>query len=334
MTNNPATKQDNQSNGNDQNAINLGVKLRKLRESEGLTIDYISSELKLSTEKIESIEAGDLSCFGAKIFARGHLKQYASLLGRPEIVDEGNVHAQDDFPPLVNHLVGEPTVRKHLKKAGKGLAYAGVSLFVVLPTLIWFARGPVQEILERSGLVPQSEIVTRVNIPKINPNQNSENDTVVTESQAPRKMASMALPEGVFDHVNFASKKTEETSNLIVKDDLPEELELQTELNVLPKEQPEEIIKQTFEVADEKIENNLIIDIKQDTWLEVYDGESRMAYGLYHPDRTLNINTTGEMTFVVGNIDGVDIVLHGSKVDLKDHADGNVARFALSQPSD
>lgn len=61
-----------------------GARLRREREQRGLTAQQVAEQLNLDAAVIGAIEGNDYSALGAPVFAKGHLRKYASLLGLPE----------------------------------------------------------------------------------------------------------------------------------------------------------------------------------------------------------------------------------------------------------
>ncbi len=58
-----------------------GAMLRQERERRALTIQQAAEELHLDPVMIEAIEANRFTLLGAPVYARGHLRKYASVLG-------------------------------------------------------------------------------------------------------------------------------------------------------------------------------------------------------------------------------------------------------------
>jgi cytoskeleton protein RodZ len=81
-----------------------GARLRRERESRGMTEQQAAEALNLDPAAVASLEANDYSALGAPVFVRGHLRRYALLLGLP---DDDVVGAYDrarqqvDEPSLV-----------------------------------------------------------------------------------------------------------------------------------------------------------------------------------------------------------------------------------------
>ena len=60
-----------------------GPQLKAEREKRGLSLQKAADELHLDAWVIEALEAGDYQRIGPAVYAKGHLKRYAGLLGLP-----------------------------------------------------------------------------------------------------------------------------------------------------------------------------------------------------------------------------------------------------------
>jgi cytoskeleton protein RodZ len=60
-----------------------GPQLKAEREKRGLSLQKAADELHLDAWVIEALEAGDYQRIGPTVYAKGHLKRYAGLLGLP-----------------------------------------------------------------------------------------------------------------------------------------------------------------------------------------------------------------------------------------------------------
>ncbi|NNM60953.1 MAG: helix-turn-helix domain-containing protein [Steroidobacteraceae bacterium] len=62
-------------------AEELGSRLRVERERQGMSVQKAADELRLDVWVIDAFESGDFTRAGPPVYAKGHLKKYASLLG-------------------------------------------------------------------------------------------------------------------------------------------------------------------------------------------------------------------------------------------------------------
>jgi cytoskeleton protein RodZ len=61
-----------------------GALLRSAREAQGLSIEEAADRLRLGEALVLAMEEDRFGLLGAPVFARGHLRSYAALLGAPE----------------------------------------------------------------------------------------------------------------------------------------------------------------------------------------------------------------------------------------------------------
>ncbi|MEX1994953.1 MAG: helix-turn-helix domain-containing protein [Steroidobacteraceae bacterium] len=61
-----------------------GAQLRAAREARGLSIEEVAERLRLNAALVLAMEQDRLALLGAPVFARGHLRNYAALVGAPE----------------------------------------------------------------------------------------------------------------------------------------------------------------------------------------------------------------------------------------------------------
>jgi cytoskeleton protein RodZ len=91
----------------------IGTRLRSARERKGLTILQAAEKLHVDARILESLEAEDFGALGAPVYARGHLRHYAELVGEPaaqllELYSNSNRAAQAP-PDLTRISRAQPT---------------------------------------------------------------------------------------------------------------------------------------------------------------------------------------------------------------------------------
>jgi cytoskeleton protein RodZ len=82
-------------------ATSPGLRLKAEREHRGLSAQKAADELHLDRWVIDALEAGDYKRIGPTVYAKGHLKKYAALLGLPtaEILAGYDSRAQEPSEP-------------------------------------------------------------------------------------------------------------------------------------------------------------------------------------------------------------------------------------------
>ena len=80
-----------------------GQALRAAREARKLSVAKAADELRLSHDQVTAMEEGRYDSLGPAVFARGHLRRYAVLLGLPEggILEAYEAAHRDDASPTL-----------------------------------------------------------------------------------------------------------------------------------------------------------------------------------------------------------------------------------------
>ena len=60
-----------------------GQRLAEARRAHDITIAEIAKELHLDESKVQALEENQFEALGAAVFAKGHLRKYAELVGMP-----------------------------------------------------------------------------------------------------------------------------------------------------------------------------------------------------------------------------------------------------------
>jgi cytoskeleton protein RodZ len=95
-----------------------GAMLRREREQRGLTVQQVSDELHLDTWLVEALEENRFLALGAPVYAKGHLRKYAVLLGlSPELILARYQMIAQPAPPLpppAEALIAPPSSARRL----------------------------------------------------------------------------------------------------------------------------------------------------------------------------------------------------------------------------
>lgn len=122
-------------------AVALGARLKAERERRGLSSAKTADELHLDGWVVDALEAEDYERIGPAVYAKGHLKRYASLLGLPpdEILAVYESRTQAPKTPAaaagnVRAGAAAPAVRNLSAWQVSGFA---VLVLLVLGVLVW-----------------------------------------------------------------------------------------------------------------------------------------------------------------------------------------------------
>lgn len=130
-------KTDEQSPDAESGGARGGERLAAARREQQISVLEVAKELHLDEPKVRALERNDFEMLGAPVFAKGHLRKYAQLVG----VDADDVFADyyqltrsESLPPVV---VGRPRVRQELSP-GPWIAVI-IVIIVAAASYWWFA---------------------------------------------------------------------------------------------------------------------------------------------------------------------------------------------------
>lgn len=104
----------------------IGTRLRAAREARGLTILQAAEKLHVDARVLESLEAEDFASLGAAVYARGHLRRYAELIG------EAPTELQALYPASATASGPDLTRVPHLAPDGHSARLVTLALLVLL----------------------------------------------------------------------------------------------------------------------------------------------------------------------------------------------------------
>jgi cytoskeleton protein RodZ len=124
-----------------------GARLAAARKQAGLSTSEVAERLHLNPQVLEALEEGRLERLGAVVYARGHLKRYAELVGVPEDEILAAYEAWSGKPasqPDLRDVITAPAVRSGTR--GFALkpwhALLGAIVLVLVMVVWWAMRKP------------------------------------------------------------------------------------------------------------------------------------------------------------------------------------------------
>ena len=101
-----------QSPAGDQDESRAGQRLAAARKSKDISIFEIAKELHLDEHKVQALEENRFDVLGAPVFAKGHLRKYAQLVGVSVddiMADYYTMHRATGAPPVVGAVRKQPS---------------------------------------------------------------------------------------------------------------------------------------------------------------------------------------------------------------------------------
>jgi len=126
-------------------AAGPGALLEAAREQAGLSLTQAAEQLHLDVATVRAIEAGRFEVLGAAVYARGHLRRYAELLGLPVTEVEKAFLQQHPARSAPDLRHGAGLLQKGDAGGGAirpGTAAVGAVLLVVVGIVLWAKRVP------------------------------------------------------------------------------------------------------------------------------------------------------------------------------------------------
>ena len=128
-------------------AADLPERLRAERERRGLSRQQAADDLRLDPRIIDALESGEFENLGAPVYAKGHLKKYAALLGIPnadlaEMIGQMDVSVPEQVNPemAVRIAAGARFGGRSSKRPVVGVALLAVLIGGVLWWKPWRLR--------------------------------------------------------------------------------------------------------------------------------------------------------------------------------------------------
>ena len=122
-----------------------GARLRRAREASGLSIESVAERMRLNAALVLAMEEDRLALLGAPVFARGHLRNYAALVGVPEDEIVGACDAGEVPEPSFLPALGLRTRDRSPARWTWPIAAVMLAIAVVTAFWWWSARSPAPD---------------------------------------------------------------------------------------------------------------------------------------------------------------------------------------------
>jgi cytoskeleton protein RodZ len=274
-----------------------GPQLKAEREKRGMSLQKAADELHLDPWVIEALESGDYPRIGPTVYAKGHLKRYAGLLGLPAAAIMAGYEARGTPAHAVTltsqsaRMAGaaqEPPLSN--LSPGRTLGFA--ALAVVLVGVFWW-----QPWHQRSKAAAPAEAAVNVPAP------------VVSSDAAPVNAETATTPA-----LETTPAATPKTASVVARD-VPATAAPVGDANAA-----------TQPGAGRA---RLRLSFSADSWVDVHDANGKRAFsgnGLANSVKT--ITGTAPMHVYLGSANGVALEINDRTVVIgRQFFAGNVARF-------
>lgn len=324
-----------------------GERLRAERERRGLSAGQVGSELHIDLRMLKALESDDYATLGAPIFVKGHLRNYARLLGLDpaELVAQYEA-AQQPAEPVIfaqraeGARVDEPRSRPWVTWVG----WVFMLLLGVLLAAWWYYQREGGADFVIPGTANRTEQPLRPALPR------NTAQVSVPVDESPEAVAANEGEESITDE-NAASESTlepnDERADASVDADQAARPDTAEPATTQPPVKNESTSAQTApattppasEPARPRVTVNaapaLVLELDEESWVEIYDAEGRpILYDLLAAGTRREINASGQLRVFLGNADGAKITVGGEAFNIDNYRrNDSTARFTVNVPA-
>lgn len=278
-----------------------GERLAAARRERDISVLDIAKELHLDEPKVRALEENRFETLGAPVFAKGHLRKYAELVGVPiadVLADYYSLNRAVGAPPVV----GAPRKRERNIRIGPWIVGIFVLLLLAAAVYWW---------LERDGDSPLSGAIRAPQTQLALPSQESTPD-VTAEPQPLAESSSPGAPED-------AARA-------------PEPVAVSPSVAADAVEPAAVAATGPAEESADNAQVTLAMRFSGDCWTEVTDTTgARLFFDLGLAGRTVEVSGDPPLRVLFGNGDNVTVTVDGRDFPiLASMRRGRTARFTIS----
>jgi len=286
-----------------------GERLAEARRARAISVRDIAKELHLDEPKVRALEENSFDVLGAPVFAKGHMRKYAELVGVPiddVLADYYLLNRSAGAPPIV----GPP--RKVVRDISIGPWVAGgvVVLVVAIAAGWWINREPAAD-----SVAVEPAILA--------PFESERQDGPLPDVDDSSSPVDIAAPAGSSAEAELSSSAEDPQVTVV-------------EATAEPTPEPEPDLQPGEEVADDEnilAGSNVELELSYigDSWTEVTDATGRRLYfDLGTDGRTVTLNGVEPLGVLLGNSANVSIRVNGFDYTIPAaNRRGNTARLTI-----
>jgi cytoskeleton protein RodZ len=276
----------------DSNGPLAGQRLANARREHDISLSEIAKELHLDEPKVQALEENLFDQLGAPVFAKGHLRKYAELVGVPTddiLADYYKLNRSTGAPPVVG-----PRRPKPPKDISLGPWIAGIVAISLIAGVSywWLNRVPAPEVSSTPGVL--EPFAARPAAPETEPEADPPGEDVANDNSADVETAA------------------------------PREIE-----NTSPDVEPATDEGPVAAATDGELQ--ISMTYTGDCWTEVTDANGeRLFFGLGMVGQTVTRNGMPPLQALFGDATNVTLTVNGDDFPISGRAGrGNTARVTI-----
>ncbi|MGA9853223.1 MAG: RodZ domain-containing protein [Gammaproteobacteria bacterium] len=304
-------------------ADSLGAALGAAREARKLPLHKAAQDMHVGDEILTALERDDYRALGAPIFVRGHLRNYARVLGLSEdevLAAYEHATSKPAPPPLITlRPSGGSALGRRF--AMPVVSVAVIAVLVVLAVAWWRgyrpAGQPAVALTQANSTAVEKPLpaATTLLAPAVSTGTNEPGDETPTLPKPELTVAHRGVPVP-----KAAAKPVPNTRPSVLA--------------------AAHVVSPQATAPAEAVPSSQLMQVKftvtQPSWIEVYDAAGkRLFYDLAPAGDNLNVSGTGPLQVFLGYAPGVSIELNGAPFNKAPFTrPDNTARFKLGPAID
>jgi cytoskeleton protein RodZ len=299
---------DNQASQQDEAGPTGGERLRKARRANDISVRDIAKELHLDEHKVRALEKNEFDVLGAPVFAKGHLRKYAELVG----VDVDDI--MTDYYQM-NRATGAPPVVGPKRKIPREInptpwIVAALAVIVVGGVTWWW--------LSTDSAEPAATIEPAVPAPFAADNEPEPEPEAEAEPE----------PE---PEVDMPADPAAATTVPVAGSDEAEDDAAAEETGTSPDAAAVESAGESYAPTPGAPQVTVTLEFSGDCWTEVTDqGGRRLYYSLGQAGRSVNVSGDAPLRLIIGDADNVTLTVEGQSWPIPASARrGQLARLTI-----
>ena len=268
-----------------------GERLAATRRARGISVYEIAKELHIDEPTVRALEENRFDVLGAPVFAKGHMRKYAELVGVPVddiLADYSQLNRSADAPPIVG-----PS-RKESREVSIGPWVSGIVVILVGALAAWWWFN-MEQTVERVIVQPATLAPFEADR-EIGPSERENGPSQPQEDLSPDVDDSVPPPDDeatadlAEEPLAFAGEAAPEPQfGLVVAEQIPSD-------------------------GDVAVGNSveLVLSFTGDCWAEVTDATGRLLYyDLGMEGRSVTLNGAEPLGVLLGNTSNVSVRVNG-----------------------
>jgi cytoskeleton protein RodZ len=296
-----------------------GERLALARREKQISVDEIAKELHIDDYKVRALERNDFEVLGAPVFAKGHLRKYAQLVGVPVedvLADYYSLNRSAGVPPLV----GRARLESREINLGRWLV---VLLLLVAAGVAWWwfveREVPVRPAATAAG-------TSRVALPAGETADAAGDTPGDAAGDASQAAGEPPPPSGVVDEPGASAPGASAPGASTREEPLPAE-------STSPSSAGD---AETYVPAAGAVPGGveLAVTYSGDCWTEITDAAGeRLFFGLGQAGRTVTVAGEAPLSVLFGNAQNVALTVEGAPYAIPAGSRrGQVARLSIQAP--